>query len=97
MSVCVLYMIVGTYHISLSLSLTHTHTHTHTLSVRAGITDIRTDPDHPIEGMNARCLSASGIQIFCDNVAFPVATVEFLKDGAQVIPDGRYVCVCMCV
>ena len=65
--------------------------------MRADITDIRTDPDNAIENMNAKCLSASGIHIFCDNVAFPVATVEFLKDGISVIPDGRYVCVCMCV
>ena len=65
------------------------------MSVRADITDIRTDPDHPIENMNANCLITSGIQIFCDNVGFPAATVEFLKDGILVIPDGRFVFLCI--
>ena len=66
--------------------------------VRAKITAIRTEPDSPIEGSDTGCLSAgSNVKVICDNVAFPVATVEFWKNGTQILVAGRCVCVCMCV
>ena len=62
--------------------------------------DLRTEPHSPIEGTDTGCLSAgSNVKIICQNVAYPVATVEFLKDGTtiDVGADDRCVCVCVCV
>ena len=60
-------------------------------TVRADITDLRTDPDSPIEDTDTGCLSAgSTAMIICDNTAFPVATtVEFLKDGVVIDADAE--------
>ena len=57
-------------------------------TVRADITDLRTDPDSPIEGTDTGCLSAgSTAMIICDNTAFPIATVEFLNNGELIDPN----------
>ena len=59
-------------------------------TVRADITDLRTDPDSPIEDTDTGCLSAdSTAMIICDNTAFPVATVVFLKDGVVIDADAE--------
>ena len=59
-------------------------------TVRADITNLRTDPDSPIEDTDTGCLSAdSTATIICDNTAFPVATVVFLKDGVVIDADAE--------
>ena len=59
-------------------------------TVRGDITSIRSDPDSPIAGTGTGCLSAgTTAKIICDNVGFPVPTVEFLKDGTVITADAR--------
>ena len=63
-------------------------------TVRADITGIRTVPDSPIEGTDTRCLSAGkDVDIVCDNLAFPVATVLFFKDGTEIVVEADERCV----
>ena len=63
-------------------------------TVRADITGIRTVPDSPIEGTDTRCLSAGkDVDIVCDNLAFPVATVLFFKDGTEIDVEADERCV----
>jgi hypothetical protein len=53
--------------------------------VRADITAIRTVPDSPIGDTDTGCLAAGGtVDIVCENVAFPRATVTFRKDGVEI-------------
>ena len=55
------------------------------VTVRADITGLRSDPDSPIPGTDTGCLSAdTTVKIICDNIAFPVADVEFLRDGTVI-------------
>ena len=58
-------------------------------TVRGDITSIRSEPDSPIAGTGGTgCLSAgTTAKIICDNVGFPVPTVEFLKDGTVITAD----------
>ena len=59
-------------------------------TVHADITDLRTDADSPIEGTDTGCLNASSTaMIICDNTAFPIATVEFLKNGVVIDADAE--------
>ena len=63
-------------------------------TVRADITGIRTVPDSPIEGTDTGCLSAGkDVDIVCDNMAFPVATVLFFKDGTEIDVEADERCV----
>jgi hypothetical protein len=60
--------------------------------VRALILDLRSEPDSPIPGSdnNAGCLLAgSEVKIVCENIAFPVGTVMFVKDSTEIVTDER--------
>ena len=61
------------------------------LTVRARITNFIPDPNL------GNCLEAgSEVDIVCENIAFPVGRVEFVKDGTVVDSTDRCVCVCLC-
>ena len=61
------------------------------LTVRARITNFSPDPNL------GNCLEAgSEVDIVCENIAFPVGRVEFVKDGSPVdLSTERCVCVCV--
>ena len=61
-------------------------------SVRARITNFS-----PVPSYDTGCLVAgSEVDIVCENIAFPVGRVEFVKDGSVVESTDRCVCVSMC-
>ena len=66
-------------------------------AVQADIKILRTEPNSPIEGTDTSCLSAgSTVKIICENVAYPVATVEFVKDGTAIDTSINDRCECAC-
>ena len=66
------------------------------LAVRALIVDLRTEPDIPISDSNnnASCLLAGNeVEIVCENYAFPVGTVMFVKDSQVIETENDPRCV----
>ena len=57
------------------------------LTVRALIKDLRSEPDND-EGC---LLAGSEVKIVCESIAFPVGTVEFIKDSTPVELNDRCV------
>ena len=52
------------------------------LTVRALVTDLRSEPNSPIPDTDSGCLPAgSNVEIVCENIALPVGRVDFFKDG----------------
>ena len=52
------------------------------LTVRALVTDLRSEPNSPIPDTDSGCLLAEdNVEIVCENVALPIGRVDFFKDG----------------
>ena len=60
------------------------------LTVRADIVELRSEPFLPIAGSSDVCLLAGDtVEIVCSHISYPVATVQFRKDGTEIVLDTR--------
>ena len=62
------------------------------LTERADIVELTSDTFLPIAGSSAvvGCLLAGDtVEIMCTHISYPVATVQFRKDGTEIVPDER--------
>ena len=52
--------------------------------------ELTSDPFHPIAGSSDVCLLAGEtVEIVCAHISYPVATVQFRKDGTDIVLDDR--------
>ena len=59
---------------------------------RADIVELTSEPFHPIAGnspIEGCLLAGDTVEIVCTHISYPVATVQFRKDGTDVVLDTR--------
>ena len=57
---------------------------------RADILKLTSEPFYPITDNSTGCLLAGDrVEIVCTHISYPVATVQFQKNGTVVVPDTR--------